>query len=201
MTTTKEDLDALVSCMLEAIQSLTTSTAMPVMVALDGRSGVGKSTLAAATAERLDSCTVIDGDGFYAGGPESWWDSCTAAEKVAQVIDWRRQRPVLSDLRKRTDAEWFMFDWAAFDGRLDPNPQRSEAADVVILDGAYSARPELADLLDLRVLLALDREVRRARLLAREGDAYRAEWEGRWSDAEDHYFASVMPPDAFDLIL
>jgi para-aminobenzoate synthetase len=72
---------------------------------------------------------------------------------------------------------------------------------VVLLDGAYSARPELADLFSLRVLLDADREVRRARLLQREGDTYRAEWEARWGDAEDHYFGAVMPHAAFDLVL
>ena len=71
----------------------------------------------------------------------------------------------------------------------------------MILDGAYSARPQLADLYALRVLLEVSREVRRARLLCREGQRYRDEWEARWGDAEDLYFEMVMPPSAFDLVL
>jgi uridine kinase len=71
----------------------------------------------------------------------------------------------------------------------------------VILDGAYSARPELADLFGLRVLLDLARPKRRERLRRREGARDRAEWEARWGEAEDLYFERPMPPDAFDLVL
>ena len=74
-------------------------------------------------------------------------------------------------------------------------------AAVVILEGAYSARPELSDLFALRVLLDVPRDVRRARLLQREGERYRAEWEARWGEAEDLYFEVLMPPGAFDLVL
>ena len=71
----------------------------------------------------------------------------------------------------------------------------------MILEGAYSCRPELHDVLDLRVLLDTPCDVRRQRLLEREGEAYRSEWEARWSVAEEYYFGTVMPPSRFDLIL
>ena len=74
-------------------------------------------------------------------------------------------------------------------------------AAVVILDGAYSARPELADLFALRVLLDVPRPARRERLLQREGERYRAEWEARWGEAEDLYFETLLPPGSFDLVL
>jgi hypothetical protein len=57
----------------------------------------------------------------------------------------------------------------------------------------------LHDLLDLRVLLAIPRAVRRRQLVGREGLAYRTDWEARWSGAEDYYFGSVMPSERFDL--
>ncbi len=63
-------------------------------------------------------------------------------------------------------------------------------APVVMLEGAYSARPELHDLLDPHVLLDVPTEVRRHQLLEREGDEYRTDWETRWSTAEDHYFGN-----------
>ena len=56
-------------------------------------------------------------------------------------------------------------------------------------------------MLDLRVLLDTPADVRRQRLLEREGEAYRTDWEARWSAAEEHYFGTVMPPSRFDLIL
>lgn len=77
----------------------------------------------------------------------------------------------------------------------------TDASDVVLLEGAYSARPELHELLDVLVLLDPPTSVRRQQLLDREGDAYREDWEGRWSKAEDLYFTQVMPTDRFDLVI
>lgn len=182
-------------------------------VGLDGRSGSGKSTVAAALGGELApsiggaaNVTVIDGDQFYAGGSAATWTARSAEEKAARVIDWRRQRSVLEQLRAHGAAEWRPFDWEADDWDADTVPLASEpirahAGEVVLLEGAYSCRPELHDLLDVLVLLDVPRDVRRAQLLAREGEHYRADWEGRWSSAEDVYFGSVMPPERFDLVL
>lgn len=170
------------------------------LVALDGRSGVGKSTLAAAVAERTGAA-VIDGDDFYAGGPAALWDAMTAEQKTDHVIDWRRQRAVLECLARGQSASWHPYDWDADDGSFSSRLLTCAPSGVVVLEGAYSARPELADLLSLRVLLDLPRRERRRRLLEREGARYRAVWEARWSESEDHYFGVVMPPPAFDLVL
>lgn len=185
----------------------------PLFVGIDGRSGSGKSTLAAAVSAILGGATrdaglvtVIEGDHFYAGGSAEVWDRQTVAEKADRVIDWRRQRDALEQLRKRGVAEWYPFDWEADDWDSDDVPLASEPVTaretpVIVLEGAYSCRPELHDLLDLRVLLDVPCDVRRRQLLKREGEAYRADWEARWSAAEDHYFGTVMPPDRFDLVL
>ena len=49
-------------------------------------------------------------------------------------------------------------------------------------------QPELADLIDLSVLLKVDEPVRQARLLAREGEM--GAWEYQWQAAEDFYWSS-----------
>lgn len=192
--------------MRDRIAALLVDRVRPVIVALDGRSGAGKSTLASVVA--ADLCrqppvevSVIEGDDFYGGGSPDYWDSLSAEKKVAHVIDWRRQRPVLERLRSGRAATWLPFDWEAFDGRLASTAMRCEPTGVVILEGAYSGRPELADLLDLRVLLDTSPAPRRARLIEREGHGVVDEWYARWSEAEEHYFGSIMPPDRFDLVL
>ncbi len=70
-----------------------------------------------------------------------------------------------------------------------------------LLEGVYSARPELHDVLDILVLLDTPPEQRRRQLVERECDHYRAEWEARWSAAEDHYFGVTMPPHCFERVL
>lgn len=168
----------------------------PFVVALDGRSGVGKSTLARTLADGLDAA-VIEGDDFYAGGIEMRDDR--AEQRAAACIDWTRQRDVLEDLRTGREAVWRAFDWEIFDGRLCDQPKRLAPKPIVIVEGAYAARPELADLVDLRVLLDVAGEVRMARLLAREGTI--GAWERQWHEAEDFYFQTIMPPAAFDIIV
>jgi uridine kinase len=61
----------------------------PTLVAIDGRSGVGKSTFAKRLA-RLRETAIIEGDDFYAGGVGLRTDS--PAERAESCIDWRRQR-------------------------------------------------------------------------------------------------------------
>jgi uridine kinase len=194
----------------DALTARFESLRRPVFVALDGRSGSGKSTLAcaltAACGQRDVGVSVIEGDQFYAGGSAASWDGRSASEKADRVIDWRRQLRVLDDLRRRGVATWHPFDWEAPDWDADVVPLAATAVtatvdDLVVLEGAYSARPELHAILDVLVLLDPPRDRRRRQLLEREGDHYRADWEGRWSAAEDHYFGTVMPPGRFDLVL
>ncbi len=60
-----------------------------VLVALDGRSGVGKSTLAHLLAEKTKGVIILSDD-FYAGGNDEKWDNYTPEAKVAEAIDWKR---------------------------------------------------------------------------------------------------------------
>jgi uridine kinase len=198
--------------LIDRLRQLLVTGQGPLIVGIDGRSGTGKSTLAAAVSNGFAKSgddgvvTVIEGDQFYAGGSAATWDRRSAAERADRVIDWRRQREVLDSLRSGRAAEWHSFDWDAEDWEsevvpLAPVPLVARATPVIIVEGAYSCRPELHDLLDLRVLMDIPRDLRRSQLLERDGHAYRADWEARWSSAEDHYFATVMPPERFDLLI
>jgi len=54
----------------DLIAARTGGMTRPFIIALDGHSGAGKSTLARALADGLDAA-IIEGDDFYAGGPNS----------------------------------------------------------------------------------------------------------------------------------
>lgn len=195
--------------LLARLAATTVERPRPYVVGIDGRSGAGKSTLAAEVAARLGTpVVVIEGDEFYAGGSAATWDRRTAVERAESVIDWRRQRQVLDGLRQRGEATWHPFDWDAPTWDADEVPLRAEPirtvagpGTVVIVEGAYSCRPQLHDHLDLRVLLLAPAQLRRRRLVERDGEAYHDDWAARWTAAEDHYFSAVMPPIRFDLVL
>ena len=91
--------------------------------------------------------TGIDGDDFYSahlpGLDQPAREAMSDAEAAASIIDWRRLRAeALAPLSERRAACYAPFDWEAYDGSLGA-PKTVGTADVVIVEGVYSARPEL----------------------------------------------------------
>jgi uridine kinase len=189
------------AAVVAAIHRLHAERGSPLLVALDGRSGAGKSTVAARLAGQVDG-VVIEGDDFYAGGADAEWAARTAAAKVAGCIDWRRLRTeALEPLLAGRPADYRPFDFATGTG-LAAHTIRREPAPLILLDGVYSGRPELADLVDLAVLVELpDNLARRRRLVAREGPLFMTAWHALWDEAEDYYFTHIRPPATFDLVV
>lgn len=187
--------------LLGKIRSLTAGRKKPLLIALDGRSGVGKSTLAQAIVQEVGGIVVL-GDDFFAGGPDSEWDARSTEARVADCIDWRRlRREALEPLLAGQAAFWHPFNFISGIGLSEEVIHRNPAA-VIILDGAYSCRPELADIVDFSVLIEMtDDNLRRRRLLNREGHDFMVSWHERWDAAEDHYFTQVVPRSRFDLII
>ena len=175
----------------------------PVLVALDGRSGTGKSTIAQAIASRVESIIVVSDD-FYSGGNDDAWSGLSAEEKVEKVIDWRRLRAqVLEPLLAKKPASWHPLDFQPEIGWIGWKDETVtlEPAPVILLDGVYSARPKLADLVDLTVLVEADDQVRRKRLVLREGQGFMERWHKLWDVAEDYYFTQICPRASFDCIV
>jgi cytidylate kinase len=71
-----------------------------VLVALDGRSGADKSTLARQVGADLGAL-VIDGDDFYRGGTDAHWDVLGPAEGEAR---WGEAEDLYFDLMMPPDA-------------------------------------------------------------------------------------------------
>lgn len=166
----------------------------PVFVAIDGRSGAGKSTFAVALASEIHA-QVIEGDAFFAGGVQLRSDS--AEQRSDACIDRPKLRAVLEALRAGRAATYRPFDWEAFDGRLTGD-RVVDPADVLIVEGVYSAHPDFLDLLDIKILITAPDNVREQRLLRREGGL--GPWERQWHDAEDWYFSHVAAAGHFDLV-
>lgn len=179
----------------------------PLLVALDGGSGSGKSTLAVLIAEKLKAALIQSDDFFAADISEAEWEARTPEARAADAIDWRRLRAeALEPLLAGKPAKWHAFD---FEAGVRPNGTYAMRTDfverdptaVIVLDGAYSTRPELADLIDLSVLIDVPVEVRHDRLAAREEKNFLAAWHARWDAAEAYYFREVRPNSSFDLVV
>ena len=73
---------------------------------------------------------------------------------------------------------------------------------MIILEGAYTSNPELNDLIDLKVLIAVPVPERHKRLDDREGDKeFLQRWHIIWGAVEEYYFTEVMPKTSFDLVV
>lgn len=139
----------------------------PILIALDGRSGTGKSSIAKNIANKLGGAEIT-ADDFYTGGSDDFWDSLSPREKAEMVIDWKRlRREVLEPLISGKKTKWHPFNWGKETGlaqhfiECSPKP-------LIILDGAYSCRPELSDIIDLSILVIISEDkIRRRRLIDR----------------------------------
>ncbi len=195
------------AALVESVRQFVHSRGRPILVAVDGRSGTGKSTVAMLLAETLDA-VVVPGDDFFAAEvTAAGWDARSPKERARDAIDWRRlRREALEPLLGGAAAAWRPFDFARGPRpdesyamctdvtRLAPNP-------IIILDGAYAARPELSDLVSLSILIESPAVVRRKRLVEREEPRFLEEWLRRWDAAEAHYFTQVRPPSSFDIVV
>ena len=192
---------------LSEIRRLKANHPTPIVVALDGGSGAGKSTLASLIEKATDAALIQVDDFFTADIPDAEWDARSIEERARAVIDWRRLRvEALEPLLAGRPAKWHAFDFEAgvrADGtyRMRTDYVEREPATVILLDGAYSAGPQLADLADLTVLVEVPVDERHTRLVAREEEDFLDQWHTRWDAVEKYYFTRVRPRTSYDLVV
>ena len=140
----------------------------PRVVAVDGRSGTGKTDLAAALARRTGAA-VVHLDDLYPG----WSGLAAAVELLGEVLD---------GLRSGAPASHPVWDWAR--GAYVREVALPTSGTVVVEGvGAGCARP-----VDLLVRLEADAELRRARALARDGETFAPHWDA-WAAQEAELFS------------
>ncbi len=196
------------SKILDAIQRITKRTPQPILVVLDGASGSGKSTLASMLEQR-SNIVVVPSDDFFAANIPDWeWDTRSVPERVRDVLDWQRlRREALEPLLGNKAAKWHPFDFAAglrSDGTygMSETYVEKQPAPVIILEGAYSSNPVLADLIDLKILIDIPILERHQRLDKREEDKqFLQRWHILWDAVEEYYFSEIMPASSFDLVV
>ena len=188
----------------DAIRALQVGdTGRVIVVALDGHSGAGKTTLATTIAETLDAA-VLHGDDFYRDMPDDDRAQLSPAQGVDQYFDWQRLgTEALTKLVRRERAQFRPFNWTVGSGLTDA-AVNVVPSDIVVVEGVYCARPEFDDLIDLKVLVEVAQGERETRRALRPRTVSRDEpqaWDTRWDAAERLYFKSIRPRDAFDIIV
>src|SRR5262249_30185788 len=140
---------------LNAIREAQSRNGQQIVVALDGPSGSGKSTIADLVLEAMNAVVVPCDDFFAAEITDAGWNARDPRERAADALDWRRlRREAIEPLLAGKTARWHALDFEAGirpDGTYAMQKEHTEChpASIIILDGAYAARPELADIVDL----------------------------------------------------
>jgi len=152
-------------------------------------------------AERLspDQVSVVQGDDFYRPMSPEQRLLLSPQEGYERYFDWQRLRDqVLSPLASGAAAQYHRYDWPA--GELAPGElHQVSRSGVVIVEGVYTARPELAGYYHLTVWVDAPREVCMRRLDERGHDHVPGNWNERWRAAEEHYIGATQPAVRLDM--
>lgn len=172
---------------LALIHQLANPTRRPHLIGIDGRSGAGKTSLAAQLSEVLSirrDVVTFHLEDIYPG-----WDG------LAQGIETYNES-ILAALREEQDAYWTAWDWLAhtFGG-----PRLTRCAEIVILEGVGACNWVARKVLDVSVWVELPEAKRKSRAMTRDGVPYDEFWD-RWADQEAQYLRADPVWESADII-
>lgn len=170
---------------LQARQQLTGQR--PLLLAIDGRSGAGKTSLAGQLADLLRAeaipIAVFHLEDLYQG-----WESLSSTARTWQAL---AQAIVQGQAHLGPQLPyWYGWDWAN-SRPTGPHPftAAQQSADGVLIAEGVGA---LTGPSDLSVWVELDDSLRKQRALARDGETYRPYWD-IWAAQEEDLLASYQP--------
>jgi uridine kinase len=169
-----------------------------LFVAIDGGAGAGKSMLARGIREHLKSVSILRTDDFFRPLNEHPIAQLSAEKLYELYFPWERMRDeALIPLHRGETARYQRYDWST-DRLLDW--VSVEPAEIVLVEGVYSSRPEIRPMLDAVIVVEASRAERLRRVLARDPNGV-DDWMTAWMSAEDWYLNQIRPQDAADLTL
>lgn len=167
----------------------------PFVLALDGRCGSGKTTIADRLAQQFPACIVLHTDDFYLPPAQRvhGWE-----KKPCANMDLTRLRD--EALRPAYDGQTVPYRaYSCREGAYQP-VQELPAQPLVILEGSYSNHPLLTGYETLRVFVTCSKDEQARRLKAREGERYE-NFAARWIPLEEEYFAEYKIEETADFVV
>lgn len=157
------------------------------LVAVDGPSGAGKTTFAERLAAALPAGTpIVHTDDLLDG----WEDQLTFWDRLCHMV--------LAPLSRAEPGGYHPYDWHA--GRFGEDWHPVPVAPVVILEGVSTARAAIRPRLALSVFVTAPADVRRRRVLERDGERLLPYLETWWRGEERHFAADATAEHA-DLVV
>lgn len=178
----------------------------PFIVAIDGLSGAGKTTLVNQLSNTLNNCVIIHIDDHiverakrYHTGQEEWfeyyqlqWDTKYLSEHLFEALHGNKELVTLPFYNKEKDI-------------ISQESLRIFPSGIVIIEGIFLLRSEWKAYYDYTIFLDCPREIRSERVLHRDkyiGDLEERlkKYKNRYWLAEDYYVKKQKPLELADYI-
>ncbi len=176
------------------LQEIRGNDKKPLLVAIDGRCGAGKTSLAALLQEET-GCNVIHMDHFFLQ-PEQ--RTKERMQEPGGNVDYERfLEEVMMPL-----SQGIAFSYRQFDcKKMELSSMiRIEQKDITIVEGSYSCHPSLWDFYDLRVFLSIGPKEQIRRIRSRNGSEAVSRFRDRWIPLEEQYFSACRIRERCDLV-
>lgn len=166
-----------------------------VLVAIDGKSGAGKSSLASKLRKIYD-CNIFQMDHFFLT------PQLRTAERLREVggnVDYLRFRAEVMD-RIKSGCE---FSYCRYDCQADMFglPIKVHPKRLNIIEGVYCLHPTLIDNYHLKIFMDISAAEQEKRILHRNGPLMLERFVGEWIPLENCYFEKMMIKEQCDIVL
>ncbi|MEY3127927.1 MAG: hypothetical protein RIS06_483 [Actinomycetota bacterium] len=159
---------------LAEISEISSLNARPILIAIDGPAGSGKTSLANQLASNLKSATTIHMDDLYNG-----WEDALTATLTRHLEEW-----VLDPLTQHQSVKYQKFDW--INSEYGPTVEVRDV-ELLILEGVGAAQARIRQQADLTIWIEVGAQIGLARVLNRDG-AQILPYMLKWQERESAHF-------------
>ena len=153
-----------------------------ILIAIDGRCGAGKTTLAKKLIKEL-SANVIHMDDFFLRPEQRTKERLSTP---GENIDHERfLKEVLLPLSGNKS-----FSYRPFNCKTQAlsDPVNITPSEITVIEGSYSCHPELWDFYDLHIFVDTDYKTQLERIKKRNGEEMAEIFKNKWIPLEEKYF-------------
>lgn len=167
---------------------------VPFIVAVDGKSGGGKTTLASVLFKNFGGI-VLHMDDFFLRAEQR------TVERLAETggnVDYERFLSVLEQVQKNEPAFYQPYDCKS--GSMKP-ASIIQPCEFVIVEGSYSLHPYFGDYARYKIGMDIEKEEQERRILERNGPQMLQRFLDEWIPKENKYLEEFRIYEKCDLVI